>query len=305
MAVQLAGSINVDLIQNVEALPRPGETVLARDSVRLPGGKGANQAVAAARVGARVRMCGAVGADDGGAWMRALLDADGIDTALVATLPDCATGTAFITVDAHGENQIIVVPGANARLKPEQVAAPDADTRVLLAQLEIPVDTVAALFSAPGAERCTRILNGAPAVRAAASLFGLCDVLIVNQTELALYLDLDHAPEDAHAALAARRLLTRADQVVVVTLGAGGAVAVRPDRHFHAPAFPVTPVDTIGAGDCFVGALAAMLDANGTVEDALPFANAAAALCTQRRGAIPAMPTRADVDGLYPGTGVA
>lgn len=305
MAVQLAGSINVDLIQNVEALPRPGETVLARDSVRLPGGKGANQAVAAARVGARVRMCGAVGADDGGAWMRALLDTDGIDTALVATLPDCATGTAFITVDARGENQIIVVPGANARLMPEQVAAPDADTRVLLAQLEIPVDTVAALFSAPGAERCTRILNGAPAVRAAASLFDLCDVLIANQTELALYLDLDHPPEDAHAALAARRLLTRADQVVVVTLGAGGAVAVRPDRHFHAPAFPVTPVDTIGAGDCFVGALAAMLDANGTVEDALPFANAAAALCTQRRGAIPAMPTRADVDGLYPGTGVA
>jgi len=298
MAVQVTGSINVDLIQSVDALPKPGETVLARRSARLPGGKGANQAVAAARMGAATRMIAAVGADDAGRWMAEQLSAEGIDIRGVATLADSPTGTAYIAVDSAGENQIIVASGANAGLSPDRIGAMMPDTRVLLAQLEIPVETVRACFTAPDARSCIRILNAAPALPEVAALFGETDILIVNQHELALYLDRAEPIRDVRDALAARDLLTREDQAVVVTLGAQGAVAVRRQSHFHAPGLPVEPVDTIGAGDCFCGALAALLDAGQALEEALPFANAAAALCTQKQGAIPAMPSRAEVAAL-------
>ncbi|MDD3798372.1 MAG: ribokinase [Novosphingobium sp.] len=296
MAVQVAGSINVDLIQTVEALPRPGETVLAHRSVRLPGGKGANQAVAAARAGAATHMIGATGSDEAGQWMRERLAAEGIGTQGIATLAGEPTGTACIAVDRTGENQIIVSPGANAGLMPARVRPFGHDTRVLLAQLEVPAATVHAFLAAPAAQGTVRILNAAPALPEASSLFGLTDVLIVNQHELALYLGLPDAPANVEAALAARRLIACPDQVVIVTLGAQGAVAVRAGSHCHAPALPVVPVDTIGAGDCFAGALAARIDAGESVEEALPFANAAAAFCTQGQGAIPAIPHRPAVE---------
>ena len=290
MAVQVAGSINVDLIQMVESLPLPGETVMALRTTKLPGGKGANQAVAAARMGADTRFIGAVADDDDGRWMRDLLESDGIDTSAIATLPDTQTGLALIAVDSAGENQIIVSSGANALVTPDQAGAA-ISTGVRLAQLEVPVASVAAFFTAPGAEETTRILNTAPAITEATSLFEHSDIIIANQHELAHYLGLPNAPAGPEEALAARQLLTRPDQAVIVTLGAQGAVAVRSESHFHAPALKVTARDTIGAGDCFCGALAALLDAGETLEHALPLANAAAALCTQKDGAIPAMPT--------------
>ncbi|WP_336980654.1 ribokinase [Altererythrobacter fulvus] len=296
MAVQVAGSINVDLIQSVEALPRPGETVLSFRSARLPGGKGANQAVAAARMGAPTRMIGAVGSDDGGSWMRGMLEEHGVDTQAIAALKDMATGLASIAVDCSGENQIIVNPGANEAVTPDQAAQIRPEAQVLLAQLEIPVDTVRAFFTAPAAQGRIRILNAAPALREAAPLFDHADILIVNQHELAHYLGLSDAPQSAEDALVARQLIARGDQAVIVTLGALGAVAVWNDRHFHAPALSVTPIDTIGAGDCFCGALAALLDSGESVEAALPLANAAAALCTQKQGAIPAMPSRSEAE---------
>ena len=298
MAVQVAGSINVDLIQTVDTLPRPGETILAHSSRRLPGGKGANQAVAAARMGALTRFTGAVGEDEEGRWMREILAHEGIDTAGIASLPDQLTGLALIAVDSSGENQIIVNPGANGTLSPTQARSLAEDARVLLAQQEIPLETVRAFFSAPGAVGKLRILNAAPAMPDAASLIDETDILIVNQHELAEYLHLEQAPSGQDEALAARQLIRRADQLVIVTLGAGGALAVWSDRTFHAPAQPVTPLDTIGAGDCFCGALAALLDAGETVEGALPLANAAAALCTQKHGAIPAMPTREELESF-------
>lgn len=295
MAVQLLGSINVDIIAAVEALPRAGETVLSRHVERMPGGKGANQAVAAARMGARTAMFAAVGADEPGMWMRACLAEAGVGCDAVHVREGMATGAAYIAVDVAGENQIIVASGANAAVEPGLLAPLSADVRVRLAQLEVPVEAVAAFFAEPGG---VRMLNAAPALAEGAELFPMTDLLIVNQHELAHYLGLATAPGDAVGATVARALLARDDQCVVVTLGAGGAVAVWHDRHFHAPAFPVSPVDTIGAGDCFCGALAALIDGGAGVEEALPFANAAAALCTQRRGAIPAMPDRAAVDSF-------
>ena len=305
MVVKVAGSINIDLVQSVSALPRPGETVMALASARLPGGKGANQAAAAARIGAPTRMIGAVGDDEGGRWMIDQLAACGVETGEIAQIPGVPTGAAYIAVDEAGENQIIVAPGANAALSAQHVSTASAGGDVLIAQLEVPIETVRAFFPpSPGA--CIRILNAAPAVAGAESLFDLADILIVNQHELAFYLRLPQAPRDVQGALAARTLISRAEQVVVVTLGALGAVAVRRDSHVHVPAFPVVPLDTIGAGDCFVGTLAAALDLSAsermTVEEALPLANAAAALCTQKPGAIPAMPTLAEAQALIAST---
>jgi ribokinase len=292
MGVTILGSINVDVILQVAALPRAGETVLADSATRLPGGKGANQAVAATRMGASTALIGAVGADEAGAWMRDGLERFGVDLSALVVAAGVPTGAAYIAVDATAENQIVVAPGANRALTPDRLPAAGAGG-VLLAQLEIPIATVAAAL-APGR---LRLLNAAPALPDAVRLFGQVDVLIVNQHELAFYLGVD-AIGDARAALAARALITRDDQVVIVTLGADGALAVWRDRAFHAPPVPVTPVDTVGAGDCFCGALAALLDEGWTIDAALPLANAAAALCTQSPGAAPAMPDRAAAEAF-------
>lgn len=288
MDVHILGSINVDTILSVDALPAAGETVLAAQVTRLPGGKGANQAVAAARMGARVAMTGAVGADADGDWMRAVLAGEGIDVGSIAILPDVPTGAALIAVDAAGENQIIVAPGANALLAP----ATAQDSGLILAQLEIPLAVIATAFAASAGPR---LLNAAPFIPAARALFADTDILIVNQHELAGYADLPAITSPAEAIAAARTLRAHPQQQVVVTLGGQGAVAVFDDGALHAPALPVTPRDTVGAGDCFCGALAALIAEGMDLAAALPIANAAAALCTQTVGAIPAMPARAAV----------
>lgn len=295
MTVHIAGSINIDIIASVVRLPAPGETVLSHSVVRMPGGKGGNQAVAAARMGAAVTMAGAVGDDEAGRWMRGELAEAGVDISAVRVVAHEPTGAAYIAVDAAAENQIIVAPGANRRLG--QVAPVQGG--VVLAQLEVPVASLVPLFAGSGA---IRMLNAAPPVIEAATLFDDIDVLIVNQHELAVFLGMAEAPKTVAGALAARALLRRADQVAIVTLGAGGAVAVWMDRELHVPAVKVVPLDTIGAGDCFCGALAALLAEGRSVEDALPLANAAAALCTQARGAVPAMPARAAAEAFLAGT---
>ncbi|MCE7798019.1 ribokinase [Sphingobium sufflavum] len=295
MAVHVVGSINVDIIASVERLPSPGETILALRTERLPGGKGGNQAVAAARMGAATHMVGAVGDDEAGAWMRGQLAASGVEVGGVVAVPGAQTGTAFIAVDAHGENQIIVAPGANADLPAVEPLA----SGVLLAQLEVPVATLAPLFAGSHARR---ILNAAPPVLAATALLDHVDILIVNQHELAIFAGVAQVPAGLDAVVGHALRLVRPGQLLIVTLGAGGVVAVWPDRHLHIPAMPVTPVDTIGAGDCFCGALAALLDEGMAIEPALHRANAAAALCTLGHGAAPAMPDRADVEAsLAPG----
>lgn len=292
MPVAVVGSINVDIILGVATLPRAGETVMARDRARAAGGKGANQAVAAARMGAATRLLAAIGDDADGRWMLEQLAAAGVAVSGVSPVSGDATGTAYIAVDAAGENQIIVVPGANAALTAAMLPATGARD-ILLAQLEIPAATVAAAFARPAR---LRILNATPAIPAAIPLIATADIAIVNQHELAVFAACEPVDAPQEAAMAARRLIAREDQLVIVTLGAGGAVAVWRDRHVHVPAWPVQPVDTVGAGDCFCGALAALLDEGATIERAMATANVAAALCTLTPGAVPAMPDRAAVD---------
>ena len=283
MTVHVVGSINIDIIARVEQLPRPGETILALGTERLAGGKGANQAAAAARMGADCRMIGAVGTDDGGRWIRDLIAATGVDTSGIVAV-EAATGAAHIAVEASGENQIIVLPGANAHVAPP----PGVASGVLLAQLEIPIDRLAALFAA--SPSALRILNAAPPSPAALTMLADVDILIVNEHELAALSPGNSVPDQL------RSLLSRSEQVGIVTLGAKGLLAVWPDRELFVPAWPVAALDTIGAGDCFCGALAALLDEGLVLEQALPKASAAAALCTLKPGALPAMPAREEVE---------
>lgn len=281
MAVYVVGSINVDIIAAVAHIPKPGETTVALSTMQAAGGKGANQAVAAALMGAECWMIGTVGADSGGAWMRDEIGKRGVHTDGISTTPDLPTGAAYIAVDAVGENQIIVAPGANhAALAPSPI-----NTGVLLAQLELPINILAPLFAA--SKGALRILNAAPAHGDVRPMLTDVDVLIVNEHELAA---LANIPTNGSLFDAARSLMSRHDQRVIVTLGGEGLIAVDADTDFNVPAFPVTTVDTIGAGDCFCGAFAALIDGGTEFDSALRLASAAAALCTQTPGAIPAMP---------------
>src|SRR5215204_4453832 len=242
--VAVVGSLNLDLVVRVARLPGPGETVSGDDVFRNPGGKGANQAVAAARLGRRVAMVGRVGDDEAGRDLLGSLEAAAVDTSQVRVVAGVPSGTALITVSEDGENQIVVSPGANARLTPDDVAAAGPALRtaaVTLLQLEVPLETVAA------------------AARAATG------TVVPNRVELA-QLAGGPLPETVQAAVAlAGRLAARA---VVVTLGADGALVVEHGRAGHVPAVPVTAVDTTAAGDAFCGGLADALAAGATLRDA-------------------------------------
>ncbi len=299
MSICVLGSINRDIVCRVERLPQAGETVAARETLLLPGGKGANQAVAAARMGVATRMIGAVGDDADGAALTRFLSSERVDVSRVMRLAGVPTGAAYIALDDAGENQIVVVAGANARITPDAaVAAIGVSDRIFLAQQEVPIETIAALFAvAPG----IRILNAAPALSGGAALFVLTDILIVNQSELALYLGVKQLARTPDDAAIARSLLTRPGQMAVVTLGAGGAVLVTADTLDFVPGRKAAVVDTTGAGDCFCGVLAAFLDDGLPPVRALGLANAAAAICVGRAGAAPSMPTRDEVMALAEG----
>jgi ribokinase len=304
MSVCVIGSLNLDLVSRVQALPRPGETVLATSVTRHVGGKGANQAVAAARAGASTRLLGSAGQDDDGAWLLAYLAAAGVDVSAIVADAEIATGQAFITIDETSENTIVVSGGANAVWRgPSDMAAAIGAPRVLLAQLELDLDVVAAALAACGPDTLRpdtlRIVNAAPATPKAAALFPVCDLLIVNETELSVYagapaIGLGGASLTDFEA-AARRLLARPNQSVILTLGAAGVLAIDADGATHIPAYPVTAVDTVGAGDCFCGFVAAGLAAGRPLIDAARQANVAAALAVTRSGAAEAMPTLAEV----------
>ena len=297
MSVCVIGSLNLDIVCRVDELPRPGETVTGLGVDRLPGGKGANQAAAAALAGAETRLIGAVGIDEAGGMMLAAMKAVGVRTDHIVTKPDLPTGQAFIWVSAAGENSIVVAGGANAVLTPGDVPAAALEgASVFLAQLETPVATLEALFSGPAAKAGVRILNAAPAVADGARLFPLLDILIVNETELARYAGLAEVPEaPGDIAAAARGLCSRADQTVIVTLGKDGAMAVTASAETIVPGRSAKVVDTTGAGDCFCGVLAARLSEGAALAEAMAWANTAAALSTQKLGAVPSMPTRAEI----------
>lgn len=290
MSVCVLGSINLDHFMLVDTLPRGGETLAATRTFQAPGGKGANQAIAAARTGIPTRMIGAVGDDAAGRVLRDYLGSNGVDVSDVAILESQLTGAAYVTLSKAGENHIIVAPNANARLVlPAGNIMHDA--HVALAQLETPVDIVARFFAHAAARGAICVLNAAPAVTAARTLFEGIDVLIVNQVELAAFLSSDSVVSTPDDAAAARRLLVRPDQIAIVTLGSAGAVLVGRDRLIHVPAVVVREVvDTTGAGDCFCGVIAALLSDGREWDDILQIANQAAAMCIQHEGAVSAKP---------------
>ena len=292
--VVVAGSINMDLVATAEAIPRPGETLTGDSFSLFPGGKGANQAVAAAKLGAPTTMVGCLGMDSFASELRTHLTGNSVTLHAVET--EAPTGTAMIVVDAAGENSIVVIPGANARLLPAMVADLSVQQGdVLVGQLEVPVETVAAFFERGRAANAITMLNAAPAMSGAVPLLPLADILVVNEIELAFFsgMGTSSPEEQVEAAMACRRF---PEQVVVVTRGKAGSVAIDGDRVIEHAGHPVKAVDTTGAGDCFVGALAARLCAGDPLSPALAFANRAASICVQRPGAGPSMPTAAELE---------
>jgi len=293
----VVGSANLDLVVDVEHVPLVGETILGGDLRRIPGGKGANQAVAAARLGRRVAMVGRVGDDEGGALLRAALESDGIDTSALVTTPGAPNGVALIAVQADGDNSIVVSPGANARLSAADIAGAGslvAEASVVLLQLEVPVEAVTA---AARAATGTVILNPAPvpAVALPADLMTAVDIVVPNQTELA---SLTGHEGDVDATIATRLARLLPARAVVVTLGGDGAIVVDATESTHVRAPDVTPVDTTAAGDSFCGALADGLVRGETLVDAVRWAVRVGAATTQRRGAQPSLPTPAEVGRL-------
>ena len=293
MSVVVVGSLNVDLVIGLERMPDPGETVLGHSLERHPGGKGLNQAVAAARLGAQVHMVGAVGSDDSGGWLRSIVASEGIGDIAIAT-QDGPSGTALIEVDATGMNRIVVVPGANDRVTAAQVTAAIESmdqVSVVLTQGEVPITAIEAALRAGRARGARTILNPAPVRDYPDSLLPLVDILVPNEHEAA---QLSGMPVEtaADADDAARYFMSKGVLYVVITRGGDGAVWCSADGNGHVPAFPVTPIDTVAAGDAFCGALAAALDSAVSFNDALRWASAAGALATTAAGAVPSLPMR-------------
>lgn len=297
MDVVVLGSLNQDITLNVAVLPLPGETVLARSTSGGPGGKGLNQAVAAWRAGALTAMIGAVGQDQAGSELCAFLAEEGIDIRGIARTGDHPSGLASVMVDDRGENAIIVAPGANTAMTPDSVdRALPPSAKVALCQLEVPVAVVNRFLVLSQSIGGITILNAAPFVPAATSLFAVCDIVIVNETELAAYAGWKAAEslDAAQIESLARGLVTGAEQTIVVTLGGQGLVRVTQDEaHWHR-AHPARVVDTTGAGDCLCGVLAAELAQGATLAAAIERAILAASLSVARRGAAQAMPRRAE-----------
>jgi ribokinase len=295
--VFVAGSINMDVVATADRHPKMGETVAGRELGYFPGGKGANQAVAAARLGAATTLIGRVGADAFGRDLRTFLAAQGVDLAFVRDTPEAHTGTAVITV-AHADNTIVVVPGANAHLSAADVSAARlAKGDVAVSQFEIPLPTISAFFARARAAGATTILNPAPALPFGRELLDLVDILILNESELGLLAktELRDTDDQARFVEAMRSLQADTDKIICVTLGKRGGVALVGREPLIIPGRVVEAVDTTGAGDCFVGAVAAHLAAGKSVRDAFHYANIAASICVQRMGAAPSMPTADEV----------
>ncbi len=296
--VVVAGSINMDVVATAERHPAVGETVLGKEVLYFPGGKGANQAVAAAKLGAETILIGRLGADAFGADLRTFLVGQGVDLSLVQESAEAHTGTAIITL-AHADNTIVVIPGANGLVSAGDVAtAPFATGDVAVSQFEIPLPTIAAFFERARAAGATTILNPAPAHPINAELLGLVDILVLNETELGLLSGKTLSEGDKIECFvdAATSLRASDRQAICVTLGKRGVVALIGGEALMVRGRAVTAVDTTGAGDCFVGALAAQLARSVPLRDALRYANAAASICVQRMGAAPSMPTAAEVE---------
>lgn len=293
--ILVVGSLNADLVVRAPRFPAPGETISGGDLATIPGGKGANQAVAAARQGVRVSMLGRVGKDDFGDFLLANLQANQVDTTLVQR-DDAATGTAIIVVDANGQNSIVLSPGANGQVRPADVdPASLPRPKLVLLQLEIPLESVIHAAAVGRGLGARVLLNPAPARPLPDELIAQTDFLIPNETELSL-LTGQPVTDIASAESAARTLLAKGVQTVIVTLGANGALVVTPEKTTHVPPFHVDVVDTTAAGDAFIGGFSAALLRGLALEEAVRHGNACGALAATQFGAQPSLPTAEEVN---------
>ena len=292
--IVVIGSLNMDMTVYTPRHPQIGETILGDSLFINPGGKGGNQAVAAARLGAAVHMVGKTGKDSFGEQLRANLKTNGVDTEWILCDTECATGTALITVDARGANSIIVIPGSNMRLSPSDIDRAKgliSQCQLIIMQLEIPLETVLRAAQIAHKQGVKVILNPSPAKSLSQEMLELVDILVINETELAL---LTQSRVDAKQSLlnAARRLKRMTPADVVLTLGNRGSWWLGDMEFQKLPAFSVQAIDTIAAGDAFIGGLAVALLENQPMVEALRWGNAAGALATTRKGAQSSLPER-------------
>jgi ribokinase len=298
--VAVVGSSNIDLVMKMERLPKPGETVTEADFAQVFGGKGANQAVAAARAGGDVAFVGCVGDDAYGRQVIDKLKADGIDTRHVFREEGVASGTALIMIDARGENCIAVAPGANYRLTPghvDQARGVIEEASIVVAQCEIRPETLEHLIDLGARLGKLVLLNLAPARPLGEASLARLGALAVNETEAEFLTGLA-VTTDAEVEAAAGALLARGPKIVILTLGARGAWVAVEGHQELVPGFAVEPVDTTAAGDVHCGALAVALVEGEALLEAVAFANAAAALSVTKLGAQPSAPARREIDTL-------
>jgi ribokinase len=291
--IVVVGSLNMDLVVHTPRHPQIGETIIGSGFQTFPGGKGANQAVASARLGGAVRMIGRVGVDAFGDELLANAARDGVDTTWIVRDPGAPTGVALITVNDAGQNTIVVASGANMRLSPEDVSAAEAafeGAAVLLLQLESPLPAVARAVELAHQHGAWVVLNPAPACPLDAGFLKGVDYLIPNQGELALLCGVEGIQEGA------ARLLQLGIQHLVVTLGENGVLVVEDSQNALIPAHRVQAVDTTAAGDAFVGAFAVALTEGLDALQAAAWGNAAGAISVTRPGAQPSLPTRAELE---------
>jgi ribokinase len=302
--IVVAGSINMDVVTITDYLPRPGQTVFGSDLKFVPGGKGSNQAVAASRLTDGVGLVGKLGKDAFGSQLHDFLRAENLDLRHLTFSDTAPTGTAIITVDRASENSIVVISGSNF-----EMTVADVDTVELnagdyvVSVFEIPQETILAVFQRARAVGAHTILNPAPAQPMLDGLLRLVDYLVLNETELAFFVGSSSISASSNQIEAyARQLQATPTQSVIVTLGAKGAMCLNGQEFLHVPGREVKAVDTTGAGDCFVGALAAALAEGRDIRTALNFANVAASLSVQKVGASASLPYRNVVDAAIKAT---
>ena len=298
--ILVAGSINMDIVARLEELPRPGETVFGNDLRYIPGGKGSNQAVAASRLGENVYLIGKLGRDVFGESLTTFVEGEQLNLDYLFYSETHPTGVALINVDQRSENSITVISGSNFQLSVqdiEQIKIEECD--VIVSVFEIPQPTILQLFKKANWAKAKTILNPAPATPFINELLGTVDYLIINETELAFFLNQDEVSEDIESiAQYALALCKKPGQTIIVTLGSKGVICVSSKEIIKVPGVMVRAIDATGAGDCFTGAFAVAISEQMPIGKAIEFANTAASLSVQKLGASTSMPYRQQVEDL-------
>lgn len=297
MAILVIGSSNTDLVAHAKSLPKPGETILGGEFFVNPGGKGANQAVGAARVGRDVTFCCMTGEDDYGKAAKTLFEKEGIDTTYVLSTPEAPSGVALITVDEKAENCIVVASGANLKLTPEVVDGirDFASYDIVLAQLETPMDTIEHIGELARENGVKFVLNPAPAAKLSEKLLSCIDIITPNETEAEIITGV-HIDSDESALAAAKCMHDMGVGTVIITLGSRGSLVSDGKGSRFVPAFRVNAVDTTAAGDIFNGSLCVALSEGKDMDEAVRFASATASISVTRRGAQASAPYREEVE---------